>query len=99
MFGGLALGLALIIAGILISLSERNRNKEELQIYADGIVHCSVCTNIKSEKRIEELVNKKNPTGIESKWVISKDDFGRGEPNPSPCNHKPKTHKHYLMEC
>lgn len=73
---------------------------EELQIYANGIVHCSVCTNVKSRKRIEELTNLKNPTGISSRWEISTDKtFCGGEPNPCPCERKPKTHKHYLMEC
>jgi len=74
--------------------------KEELEVYNDGFVHCSICTNVKSRKRIEELVNLKNPTGIESRWKISRDKtFRSGEANPCPCEKNPKTHKHYLMEC
>jgi len=74
--------------------------REELEIYCNGIVHCSICTNIKDLKRIEELVNLKNPTGIRSKWEISKNKtFRTGEPNPCPCDKKPKTHMHYLMVC
>jgi len=72
---------------------------EEMEVYANGLVHCSVCTNVKTRKRIEQMVNQKNPTGIQSKWVISKDDFRTGETNPCPCERNPKTHKHYLMEC
>jgi len=77
---------------------------KELEIYANGFIYCSVCTNIESRERIEELVNLKNPTGISSRWKISKDKFfaerrGKKGPNPSPCEQKPKTHKHYLMEC
>jgi len=73
---------------------------EELEIYANGIVHCSVCTNVRSRKRIEELVNQKNPTGISSHWQISKSKiFSGGILNPCPCEKYPETHKHYLMEC
>jgi hypothetical protein len=72
----------------------------ELQIYNNGFVHCSVCTNVSTLKEIERLVNMKNPTGIDSKWSISKDkNFLNGPSNPCPCEDKPKTHKHYLMEC
>jgi hypothetical protein len=73
--------------------------REELEIYSNGLVHCSVCTNVIDRKRIEELVNLKNPTGIASQWKISNDNFKNGNSNPCPCENKPKTHKHYLMEC
>ena len=72
---------------------------EELEVYSNGLVHCSLCTNIKSKKRVEQMVNLKNPTGISSPWRISKDNFRSGESNPCPCERKPETHKHYLMEC
>jgi len=74
--------------------------KEELEVYANGIVHCSICTNVEDRIRIEELVNQKNPTGIQSKWKISEaKTFRSGDPNPCLCEKKPKTHKHYLMVC
>jgi len=73
--------------------------KLELEVYADGIVLCSVCTNAKTPKIVERLVNQKHPTGIQSPWRISKDKFKTGESNPCPCDKKPKTHLHYLMEC
>lgn len=73
---------------------------EELIVYKNGLCYCSVCTNIQSRERIESLTNLKNPTGISSRWVISKDEtFRSGEPNPCPCETNPETHKHYLMEC
>ena len=73
---------------------------EELDIYANGIVHCSVCTNIKDEKRIEQLVNQHNPTGLSYGWHIdSAPKFATGQPNPCSCDRNPKTHKHYLMVC
>lgn len=74
--------------------------KEELWIYGTGIIYSSVCTNIESRERIEELVNIRNPSGISSEWKISKDlKFATGENNPSPCDQKPDTHQHYLMSC
>jgi Zn-finger protein len=73
---------------------------EELIVYTNGVCHCSVCTNIKSLKRIEELVNQKNFTGIENKWKFDRTPyFAQGQPNPCPCEQKPLTHKHYLMVC
>ena len=73
---------------------------EELIVYGNGLVECSVCTNVTDEKRIVELVNMKNPTGLSHGWIISKDPkFLSGESNPCPCNQNPKTHKHYLMMC
>jgi hypothetical protein len=75
--------------------------KEELEVYSNGIVHCSVCTNIKDPRDIEIQTNLQNPTGLSSGgWKISKDtNFATGQTNPCPCEQKPKTHKHYLMVC
>lgn len=73
---------------------------EELQVYANGLVHCSICTNVKSKKRIEELVNLKNPTGLNHKWKVDMTQhFATGQTNPCPCERKSTTHKHYLMVC
>ena len=79
-----------------------NEKKKEvlLEVYSHGVVHCSICTNIDSISLIENLVNAKNPTGIRSRWKVSKQiAFDSGQPNPCPCDQKPETHKHYLMEC
>lgn len=73
---------------------------EELTVYRNGPVYCSVCTNITSRRRIEELLNQKNPTGISSMWGFSANkNFASGDPNPCPCEKKPTTHTHYLMSC
>ncbi len=72
---------------------------KELIVYAHGLIHCSICTNVKDLNEIEYMVNLKNPTGIESKWKISKDTFRDGTLNPCPCEQKLETHKHYLMVC
>ena len=75
--------------------------KGELEVYSNGIVHCSVCTNIKDKKRIELLVNQKNPTGTHGFWHIDTErkTFADKNPNPCLCEKKSKTHKHYLMVC
>ncbi len=74
--------------------------EDELEVYSLGIVHCSVCTNIKDPERVEMLVNMRCPTGTSSNWKISEEPkFHTGHTNPCPCEQKPKTHKHYLMVC
>jgi hypothetical protein len=74
--------------------------KDELEVYSNGLVHCSVCTNIKDPRNIEMQTNIKNPTGISSSWKIDKEpNFHTGQTNPCPCENKPNTHKHYLMVC
>lgn len=41
-----------------------------------------------------------HPTGISSKWSISKDKtFHSGEPNPCPCDQHPDKRLHYLLTC
>ncbi len=73
---------------------------EEVEVYSNGFCHCSVCTNIEGIALIENAVNAKNPTGIKSRWKVSKQiAFDSGQPNPCPCDQKPETHSHYLMEC
>lgn len=74
--------------------------EQELIVYSNGLVCCSVCTNIESIAMIENLTNLQNPTGIGSRWKVSDAiAFDSGEPNPCPCNDKPETHKHYLLVC
>ena len=75
---------------------------EELEVYSNGLVLCSVCTNIEGFERIEEVVNQKNPTGTKKKWVVSARSFRSGNPfqekSGCPCETK-EGYKHYLMEC
>lgn len=72
-----------------------------VQVYSSGICHCSVCVPKElTHEQIEEQVNLEHPTGINSKWRISKDKtFKGGEANPCACNYLPESNLHYLMEC
>lgn len=73
---------------------------EELEVIKVGLVNCLVCTNVKSKKRIEELTDRKVMTGLNHGWKITKSTtFPNGQPHPISCEDKPKTHKHYLLEC
>jgi len=73
--------------------------KKELEVYRNGLIYCSVCTNVKSKRRIVELVNQKNPSGLNHGWTISIDaKFVTGQTNPCPCEQK-EGFKHYLMVC
>lgn len=71
----------------------------KIDIYSKGIVACSVCVpkDMKPEE-IELAVNLENPTGIESRWTISKDKFRDGGENPHECEND-KNRKHYLLNC
>jgi hypothetical protein len=73
---------------------------ERVIVYSSGIVSCSVCASGKLPKReVESEVNRINPTGIGSRWKISKDKtFSSGESNPCTCG-KYKNRKHYLLNC
>lgn len=72
---------------------------EEIIIYARGLVCCSVCCPLElSKEEIEKYVNSQNPTGIESKWTISQNDFIDGSKNPHQCETTSKK-LHYLLNC
>lgn len=70
-------------------------------IYANGIVHCSVCVPKRwTAEMIEKEVNEISPTGISYSWKISKDTkFNSGEPMPCPCNDSATERMHWLLEC
>ncbi len=72
---------------------------KDLTIYSNGLCYCSVCTSMDDPKEIEAEVNRQNPTGLISRWKISKDLFNTGKKNPNVCNQNPETHKHYLLSC
>lgn len=60
----------------------------DIQIYANGPVHCSVCVpNGYTNEEIEQQVNRQNPTGIDSQWKIKNEAFATGEANPHKCEH------------
>lgn len=72
---------------------------KDFEAYSVGLVSASACSSL-SRKETERRMNLEHPTGISSGWRISKDKkWATGEPTPSPCNLKPKTHKHYLFNC
>ena len=75
-------------------------DKNEISVYANGIVCCSVCVPTSmSREEIEMLVNLKNPTGISCPWKISENKtFADGTEMPCQCN-KDKKRLHYLLEC
>lgn len=72
---------------------------KEFSIYSVGFICMSLCTSIKDKVEIERRANEEHPTGVSSRWEISKDKFNTGEDNPCSCNDNPKTHKHYLLKC
>jgi hypothetical protein len=74
---------------------------KDITIYGEGIVCCSVCVpKDMSLEDIENGVNERKPTGVDSKWHISKDEkFADGiKTNPCECDQNPNR-KHYLLNC
>jgi hypothetical protein len=70
----------------------------EFCVYATGPACCSVCSSLSIEETTKRL-NRENPSGL-GPWQPSKDaTFSGGEPQPSPCERSPATHKHYLFNC
>ena len=72
--------------------------KRDFEIYSDGLVYISVCSNLGLDETLRR-VNIEHPTGISSKWRLSSEGFRTGEPNPCACDTDPETHKHYLFSC
>ena len=71
----------------------------DFEVYAVGICYASICT-VLDRADIKERMNREHPSGTENGWMLSDDPtFKDGEPNPSPCDQRSGTHKHYLMVC
>lgn len=51
-----------------------------------------------SLKEIEDFANQTNPTGINSPWKISENNFADGRTNPCECQ-QDSGRKHYLLNC
>lgn len=73
----------------------------KIQIYAYGLVYCSVCApKTMSREDIEEEVNASSPTGISSSWKISKDEFFKGDTRKNGCDcEDDDSRRHWLMVC
>lgn len=72
----------------------------EIDIYARGLCHCSVCAP--ADMTIDEVVlltNYLNPTGIKSQWQLSKENFKTGEQNGYHCKCEGRDTRHWLMVC
>ncbi len=73
---------------------------DDVVIARSSIVACVACAPKKvPRKEVNELVNALNPTGIDSRWAITrKRKFPGGWPHPCPCDdHRGRVH--YLLYC
>lgn len=77
-----------------------NKPLEEVVIYSQGIVACSVCAPISMPvAEVEAQVNEMSPIGPTLQWHVSPDKtFLTGEPNPFPCPDN-SNRLHYLLVC
>ena len=79
-----------------------NGEKEmTFEIYAQGLVHSSVCAPADwTKEQVENAVNGRSPTGISSPWKVSEDThFRTGEENGYHCTCNGKRTRHWLMSC
>lgn len=73
-----------------------------IDIYAKGILATSVCAHPDmSKETIEKMVNKSHPTGIDSGWAVSEEEFfGDGKtPNGGIVNCRNGETRHWLLIC
>lgn len=72
----------------------------DITIYAVGVCAASACAaNDVPLEAVAARANAEHPTGV-GPWAVSGDEaFAGGEPNPCPCNDKPATHRHILLNC
>lgn len=68
------------------------------QAYDVGICAASACTDMSNKEAVRQM-NRDYPTGISSRWAISKNrTFGGGELHPAPCE-QVRGRRHLLFEC
>lgn len=68
------------------------------RVYARGLVHLSVCSDLPISEVLERA-NQEEPTGIESRWTLDPaGTFSDGIPNPARCTTDPDR-RHYLLSC
>ena len=72
-----------------------------IDIYAQGLVHSSVCAPADwTKEQVENAVNGRSPTGISSPWKVSEyTHFRTGEENGHYCTCNGKPTRHWLMSC
>lgn len=73
---------------------------EAIIIYSMGICSMSICVKKDLKKAfIEKEINKMSPSGVPTKWQISKDKtFRSGQTNPCQCKEN-DNRLHYLLNC
>jgi hypothetical protein len=72
---------------------------EKIIVYSEGICYASVCADKECcIDEITEFLNLHCPSGIQTDWKLSDDDFLTGEKNGCPCN-KDSDRLHYLFTC
>ena len=74
------------------------------EVQAIGVGLCSAGACIPrlglSRSQVERAFNRQHPTGISSRWRLSKaKTFSTGQPQPGPCENDPQNRIHVLMEC
>ncbi len=67
------------------------------EVYSNGIVHCSVCTDLPVEK-VAAYANVHSPSGTRHGWEVIEKRFHTGQTNPCPCD-STEGYIHVLLTC
>ena len=71
----------------------------EFTVYGQGLCCASVCTSLSPEDAAQRL-NTTHPTGIDSKWELSEDEYFADKVNKNGCQCPDyPENKHYLFVC
>lgn len=71
---------------------------EEMWVYAEGMVHLSVCVPAGQDaKEVARVANVVKPTGV-TPWQTTEPSFRDGLPNPTDCNEH-EGRQHWLLTC
>lgn len=75
--------------------ARQEEQQASVDIYATGLVYCSVCASPDMEAvDVERAVNAKNPSGV-TPWQVADESFRTGEDNP----HLRECGQHWLLSC
>lgn len=74
--------------------------REEVVIYAWGLVMMSVCAPASMDAHaVEDSANRQHPTGITSEWTVSREPFrGTSQVSPVACD-TDADRRHWLLSC
>ena len=73
----------------------KSSEDEHLVVYREGLCYSSVCSDLPQVEVVARMAHR--ICGTTNGWTLAEENFNDGQPNPSPCDKRPATHKHFLF--